>query len=126
LVNDSQIREDSMRKMIGVIAVATLLVAGAGLAGAVVPSRTTEGCLATNPAQSTCSFKVTHDNASPVAGVGGVGSWVVTVKLGKKVTTVKSPSSGQPHNQSISLPKGATVTAKALTPGSTLIVGHAD
>jgi len=115
-----------MRKFLVLIAVLTLLIGGAALAAAVSPAKSTEGCVASNPAQPSCTFKVTHDNNSPVAGVGGVGSWVVTVKLGKKVTTTKSPASGEPTSASIKLPKGATVTAKALSPGSTLIVGHGD
>ena len=115
-----------MRKVLGLVAAFSLLIGGASLAAAVTPAKTTEGCVATNPAQPTCTFKVTHDNESPVSGVGGVGSWVVTVKAGKKVITAKSPSSGEPTSTTIELPEGATVTAKALSPGSTLIVGHAD
>lgn len=116
-----------MRKILGLIAALALMTVGAINATALTPSDATEGCVASNPAQPTCSYKVTHDNASPVNGVGGVGSWVVTVKVGKKVvSTAKSPASGEPTSASIDLPKGATVTAKALSPGSTLIVGHGD
>lgn len=114
-----------MRKVLGLATALSLLTGGATMA-AVTPAKTTEGCVASNPAQPTCTFKVTHDNESPVGGVGGVGSWIVTVKVGKKVTTAKSPSSGEPTSTSIDLPNGATVTVKALSPGSTLIVGHAD
>ena len=116
-----------MRKVVGLIAAFSLVIAGTAIAAAVTPGRATEGCVASNPAQPTCSYKVTHESDSPVNGVGGVGSWVVTVKVGKKVVaTAKSPSSGEPTSATVELPKGATVTAKALTPGSTLIVGHGD
>ena len=116
-----------MRKVLGLAVAFSVVSAGGALAAAVTPTRATEGCVASNPAQPTCSYKVTHDNSSPVGGVGGVGSWVVTVKVGKKVVaTAKSPSSGEPTSAGIELPEGATVTAKALSPGSTLIVGHAD
>ncbi|MBW3594558.1 MAG: hypothetical protein KY391_03185 [Actinobacteria bacterium] len=115
-----------MRKVLGLIAAFSLLAGGTTQAAVVTPEKATEGCFASNPAQSTCTYKVTHDNDSPVAGIGGVGSWVVTVKIGKKTTTVKSPSTGEPTSASVDLPKGAKVTAKALSPGSTLIVGHAD
>ncbi len=114
-----------MRKVIGTVAVSLLVLVGVGHA-ATTP-RATEGCVASNPAQPTCTYKVTHDNESPVGGVGGVGSWVVTVKVGKKVVdSAKSPSSGEPTSATLDLPSGAKVTAKALSPGSTLIVGHAD
>jgi hypothetical protein len=85
-----------------------------------------EGCQAFNPAQSKCVYTVTHPGASPVSGIAGVGKWVVKIKVGRKITTVRSPASGEPTEVEMRLRKGARVTAIALTPGSGLTVGHVD
>ncbi len=107
-----------MRKLIVGIA-STALALGAFPAHSMPP----EGCEAVNPGQPVCKFKVTHDTAGPVSGVAGVGDWKVIVKHGKKKTVLKSPSSGDPIAQEHLFLAGDKVTAKALSPGSGLVVG---
>lgn len=85
-----------------------------------------EGCQVQNPAQPECTYTVTHEGESPVSGVAAVGSWVVTIKVGKKTETVKSPPTGEPTAVEMTIPSGAKVTMKALAPGSGGTVGHAD
>lgn len=114
-----------MKRLLAIIAVIGLV----GLAPASNASsrvKEAEGCQVANPVQPTCTFKVTHPAESPVAGIAGVGSWEVTVKAGKKVTKYKSPATGEPTVVEEVFPTGATVTMKALTPGSAGTAGHAD
>ena len=85
-----------------------------------------EGCQTQNPAQPACSYTATHDSDSPVQGIAAVGNWVVTIKVGKKTETYKSPATGEPVAEAVTIPSGAKVTMKALTPGSGGTVGHAD
>ncbi len=85
-----------------------------------------EGCQTFNPAQPTCTYTATHDSESPVQGIAAVGSWVVTIKVGKKTETFKSPASGEPVAEAVTIPSGAKVTMKALAPGSGGTVGHGD
>lgn len=106
-----------MRKLF-VGAVSALIVMGTVPAHSVPP----EGCEAVNPGAPTCTFKVTHDTAGPVSGVAGEGKWVVIVKRGRTKTVLKSPSA-DPSALEFLFRKGDKVTAKALTPGSALIVG---
>ncbi len=113
-----------MRKVLiaGVLIGALALPAHA----AVEPPVQTEGCQVFNPVQPTCSYTATHDSDSPVQGIAGVGSWVVTIKVGKSKETYKSPASGEPAAEAVTIPEGAKVTMKALAPGSGGTVGHAD
>lgn len=107
-----------MRKLI-VGTVATVLVVGAFPAYSMPP----EGCEAVNPGSPVCTLKITHDTTGPVSGVAGVGDWIVIAKKGKKKVTLKSPSSGEPSAQEYLFVTGTKVTAKALSPGSALVVG---
>ena len=86
----------------------------------------TEGCQVLNPAQSSCSFKATHEGGTPVSGIFGWGSWTVKIKVGKKTSVEKSPATGEPTVVEMVIPEGATVTMTALTPGSGGTVGHVD
>jgi hypothetical protein len=85
-----------------------------------------EGCQAQNPLQPTCSYTVTHTSSTPVTGVGGVGEWVVFVKRGAQKLTFKSLPDGRPTMLEISFKIGDKVSAKAISPGSGLTVGHFD
>ena len=85
-----------------------------------------EGCQVQNPAQPTCTYTATHEGESPVSGIAAVGSWVVTIKVGKKTETIKSSATGEPTAVEMTIPSGAKVTMKALSPGSGGTVGHAD
>ncbi|HEV3471970.1 MAG TPA: hypothetical protein VG408_02020 [Actinomycetota bacterium] len=109
-----------MKKAIALAAV--LVLFSAGVAGSAEIFKTPEGCVAANPAQPTCTYKTTEDVAT-FGGAAGAGSWSVTVQVGKKITSYKSPASGEPSGTQFLIPSGATVTAKALTPGSGVIVG---
>lgn len=111
-----------------------LFIAAVSICLAVVPMQAgqggvldeTEGCQVLNPAQSSCSYKATHEGETPVSGILGWGSWTVKIKVGKKTTVEKSPASGEPTVAELVVPKGATVTMTALTPGSGGTVGHVD
>ncbi|MDQ3984883.1 MAG: hypothetical protein M3280_00045 [Actinomycetota bacterium] len=106
-----------MRKLfVGTVSV--LVLAGTVPAQSVPP----EGCEAVNPGVPKCSFKVTHDTAGPISGVAGEGKWVVIVKHGRTKTVLKSPST-DPVAMEHLFRKGDKVTAKALSPGSGLIIG---
>jgi hypothetical protein len=101
-----------------------ILVTSAIVAALVVPefaAKAAEGCAAINPAQPKCTFKAT--GTSTFGGAAGRGNWVVTVKVGRKKYTYKSPASGEPTGFQFLLKKGSVVTAKALSPGSGVIVG---
>ena len=114
------------------VLIATVLVGALALpahAGGTVDwteIREVEGCQVQNPAQPTCSYTATHEGETPVSGIAAVGSWVVTIKVGKKTETVKSPAAGEPTATEMTIPSGAKVTMKALSPGSGGTVGHAD
>jgi hypothetical protein len=101
-----------------------ILVATAIAAALVVPGtplKAVEGCEAVNPGQPTCTYKAA--GTTVFGGAAGQGKWVVTVKVGRKTTTYRSPSSGEPTGTQFLIKKGAKVTAKALAPGSGVIVG---
>ena len=104
----------------------TLALLGTPAAGASRPALEVEGCQVANPGQPACTYTVTHAGATPVSGATGFGQWVVKVKVGKKATVYKSPSSGAPAVEEFALPEGAKVTMTALTPGSGGTVGHVD
>ncbi|MGH2754078.1 MAG: hypothetical protein ACRDLB_06550 [Actinomycetota bacterium] len=112
-----------LRTMIAVTATAVLLIPTSGSTHPSNEAMAPEGCEAMNPAQSTCTFTVMEDMEGPVAGVAGQGSWLVKVKRGKKTEKIKSPSSGEPTAVEYLFQAGDVVTAKALSPGSALIVG---
>ena len=117
-------RRTMRRTMIAGTAMTLILSPVSGSAGpleggAMAP----EGCEAMNPAQSTCTFTVMEDMEGPVAGVAGEGTWIVKVKRGKKTEKIKSPSSGEPTAVEYLFEAGDVVTAKALSPGSSMIVG---
>ena len=107
-----------MRKLI-VGAFSILLLLGAVPAQSMPP----EGCEAANPGQPTCTLTITHNTAGPVSGVAGSGDWLVIVKHGKKKVKLRSPSNGDPTAVEHLFVKGDKITAKALTPGSALVVG---
>ena len=116
-----------MRKIV----VASLMVAlvvpvPSGAALSVTGADEPESCQAYNPGQPKCTYTVTHSTDSPVTGVAGVGTWVVKIKRGKKTITVKSPYTGEPTAMEIQFRPKDKVTAVAATPGSALVVGHAD
>lgn len=113
-----------MRKLVLVGLVAALMAPASLDAAPLTPMpEQPEGCEAVNPGQPTCSYTATDDTASPVSGAGGRGSWVVTVKRGKKKFTYKSPPSGEPTAIAFEILAGDKITAKALTPGTGLVVG---
>jgi hypothetical protein len=85
-----------------------------------------EGCQAQSPLQPACSYEVTHTSATPITGAGGIGDWLVTVKRGKQILKFESLPDGRPTFLEISFKIGDKVTAKALSPGSGLTVGHLD
>jgi hypothetical protein len=99
-------------------ALLTMPIAAAGSAGRRAP----EGCEAVNPVQPTCTYKAT-EAVDTFGGAAGRGDWVVTVKVGKKKTTYKGSATGDPTGTQFMIPAGATVTAKALSAGSGVIVG---
>ena len=107
-----------MRKLI-VGSLSAVLLLGSVPAQSIPP----EGCEAANPGAPTCTLTITHNTTGPVSGVAGVGDWVVIVKKGKKKTKMTSPSSGEPTAVEFLFVTGMKVTAKALTPGSALVVG---
>lgn len=115
-----------MKKLVASIAICALALPAAAHAGVPAELRATEGCQAVNPGQPTCTYTATHETDSPVSGIAGVGQWQVIYKVGKKKTVEKSPASGEPTAVEIFFPEGAKVTAKALSPGAVVIVGHAD
>jgi hypothetical protein len=80
-------------------------------------------CLAMSPAQPQCSFTVAEDATTPVSGAAGRGDWVVIIKRGKVKTTLRSPSGGEPTAESFAFIAGDKVTAKALSPGSSVLTG---
>lgn len=82
-----------------------------------------EWCQAANPGPTTCSFTVTHNTNGPVSGIAGRGSWTVTVQRGKTKITMKSSPAGDPEAVAFMFQTGDKVTAKALTPGTFVIVG---
>ena len=111
------------------VLIATVLIGALALpaqAASVDAPREVEGCQVLNPVQPTCTYTATHEGESPVSGIAAVGSWVVTIKVGKKTETVKSPSTGEPTAVEMTIPSGAKVTMRALAPGSGGTVGHAD
>ena len=85
-----------------------------------------EGCQAFSPGQESCSYTSTHEGGTPVSGIAGVGSWIVKVKVGKDVQTFKSPATGEPTEVEMPFEEGTKVSAKALAPGSVVVVGHVD
>jgi hypothetical protein len=101
------------------------VVAAAFVVGPVpVHSMPPEGCEAVNPGVPVCKFKVTHKTNGPVSGVAGVGDWVVIVKKGRKKVRLSSPAAyGEPATVEYLFKKGSKVKAKALSPGSALVVG---
>jgi hypothetical protein len=120
------------RAWIGWGLVLTLALPPAATTASVLPAqREAEGCQAFNPGQPECSYTVTHSTDSPVTGVSGAGDWVVKIVRGKKkkrrtTETITSPASGEPTAIEYQFKPGDKVTATALSPGSGLIVGHAD
>ena len=117
-----------MKKVLIAVVLTGALAMPAHAGGALDWSEVTEveGCQTQNPAQPTCTYTATHDSESPVQGIAAVGSWVVTIQVGKKKDTYKSPATGEPVAEAITIPEGAKVTMKALSPGSGGTVGHAD
>jgi hypothetical protein len=118
-----------------VLVAVSLFVAALPVASGAAPEqpsdREPEGCQAFNPGQPKCSYVVTHETDSPVTGVAGAGDWIVKVKRGKgkkkKVERISSSSSyGEPTTVEFQFREGDKVIAEALSPGSGLIVGHAD
>ncbi len=85
------------------------------------PVGAVEGCTAVNPGQVTCRYRAA---ATTDASATGVGSWIVTVKHGRRTTTY-SPSGyyGEPTVETVSMRKGDIVTAKALSAGSSVAIG---
>jgi hypothetical protein len=110
---------------LAVSAAGALLIAS-GTAGAALRFDAAEGCQAFNPAQPTCSYTATHRGGSPVSGISGVGSWVVKIKVGKKIEVVKSPASGEPTVVEKVFEEGTKVSVTTLAPGSGVVVGHVD
>lgn len=104
-----------------VIALSLVVALAVPAASEPAPATDAEGCFAMNPAQPKCTYTATADTTG--GGAAGSGSWVVTIKLGKKTTTVKSPSDGSPSGKQFTIKKGSVVTATALTAGSGVIVG---
>ena len=80
-----------------------------------------EGCVATNPGQPACRYRA---SASTDASATGTGSWIVTVKHGRR-TTSYSPDGyyGEPSVETVAIHKGDKITAKALSEGSSVIIG---
>jgi hypothetical protein len=109
-------------QMAAVVVGAAMLVTGPALAAL----DEEEGCQAFNPGQPTCTYTSTHEGTSPVTGIAGVGSWIVKVKVGKQVETVKSPATGEPTAISETFAEGTKVSVKTLAPGSAVVVGHVD
>ena len=115
-----------MKKLCMVLTVTSVLGMAVPAQGYVARADEPEGCQVFNPAQSSCSFTVTHSGASPVSGIFGWGSWVVKIKVRKKTQVIKSPAAGEPTVVEMSIPEGAKVSMEALSPGSGGTVGHVD
>jgi hypothetical protein len=116
-----------MRKLViaGVISGMALLPGASEAAvGGQSTVREPESCQAFNPGQPTCTFTATSASATPVSGIAGAGTWVVIVKRGKLKTVFKSPASGEPTAVGFEIAPGDKITAKALAPGTALVVGH--
>lgn len=115
-----------MRKVLAALLAGALVLALQ--VGAVGSTSITEpeGCQAVNPAQPTCSYTVTHTTESPVTGFAGVGNWAAKIKRGKKTTTVRSPATGEPTGITFEFEEGDKVSVTTLSPGSSVIAGHAD
>ena len=110
-----------MKKAFGMAAAAVVALLPAGGNAATTRDVPPEGCIAIAPAQPSCSYVATA--TITFGGAAGQGKWVVTVKHGKKTTTYKSPASGEPAGNQFPIVAGDKVTAKALSPGSGVIVG---
>lgn len=109
-------------KMAALLVLIGVLSMGTGaVAGSVPLDDAPDGCVAINPAQPTCTF--TAEGVDTFGGVAGNGSWIVKVKVGKRTTTYRSPSSGEPTGVQFMIPAGAKVTATATAAGSGLVVG---
>ena len=115
-------------KRTSILVALLLLAAVPAQAGQTLPdsAREVEGCQVFNPGQPTCTYTATHVGETPVSGILGTGSWTVVIKVGKKKTVVKSPSTGEPTAVEMVIPEGAKVTMTALSPGSGGTVGHVD
>jgi hypothetical protein len=97
------------------VAAACVLMIPAPRAGAV------EGCLAVNPGQATCRYTAT---ATTNGSATGIGVWEVTVKHNRTTTTYRPNSYyGEPTVENFTIHKGDKVTAKALSTGSSVVVG---
>ncbi|MCA1705333.1 MAG: hypothetical protein LC808_19575 [Actinobacteria bacterium] len=108
-----------MRRIIIGVVTASLLTLSLGQATASPP----EACLAANPGQPKCTFKITSDsNAQTPTGSEGYGSWQVIVKRGAKKYVMKSAASV--NGYAFTFKVGDVVTATAKTPGSWVLVGH--
>ncbi len=85
------------------------------------PAGAVEGCVAVNPGQAACRYTAT---VTEDASATGVGSWVVSIKHRRRTTTY-SPNGyyGVPEVMTIPIRKGDRVTAKALDPGSGVVIG---
>jgi hypothetical protein len=118
-------REAGMSRPIVTVMLAAALVLGV-VSAAEGTRREAEGCQAFNPVQPTCSYTATHPGDSPVSGIAGVGDWVVKTKLGKTKETYKSPASGEPTVVEMVIPPKTKVSVSTTSPGSGVIVGHAD
>lgn len=112
------------KAFIAVLSVGLMLVSGSAGSSSFYDAlrRAPEGCEAVNPAQSTCTYKTTEP-VDVFGGAAGNGSWIVKVKVKKKVTTYSSPYDGSPTGVQFTIPAGAKVTATARTAGSGVIVG---
>ena len=112
-----------MRKLVVALLTLGLFI---GPAAGARTSKGREGCQAFDPLQPTCRFTVTHHAESPVTGIGGSGDWIVFVKRGDETLRYESPANGQVWLMEVAFRVGDKVTAKALSPGSGLTVGHED
>lgn len=110
------------KKVLAIAAIGGLLWVPSGNAGPALTEDAMEGCIALNPGQPKCTYKAT-EAVDTFGGAAGRGTWVVTVKVGKKTTTYKGAASGEPTGTQFTIPAGATVTAKATAAGSGVIVG---
>lgn len=115
-----------MKKVLATVLASGLLLVPIATARSVEALDTAEGCEAVNPAQSTCTYK-TAEALDTFGGAAGEGDWIVTVVVGKgkkkQISTYTSPSDGSPTGEQFMIPAGATVTAKALSAGSGVVVG---
>jgi hypothetical protein len=112
-----------MTGTIAAIAVLALCLPAGVATAAPLEADAPEGCEAMNPVAPRCSFTVVESMEGPVAGAAGHGTWIVKVKRGKKVTTIKSPPSGEPTAIEFLYQAGDKVTALAVSPGSGVIAG---